>query len=110
MTTTKSLEWFRENYENIRINVDSVKYLEELQIAISTLGSQDLAQIVPQLQLEIIFDCFNTSDKYVPIILVVHCTTLLTVFNLLQLEELRCVSIQLVAGTSENMNLLEFVS
>lgn len=65
MTTAYNLDWFRGNFENIRIDVDRMKYLDELQITVSTLNSKDLALIASQLQLDIIFDCFNTSDKYV---------------------------------------------
>lgn len=59
----KSLEWFREILENIRVDVDRSRYLEELQIATSSLCASDLVAIVPNLQLNIIFDCLNTSEK-----------------------------------------------
>lgn len=65
MTTAYNLDWFRENFENIRVDVDRMKYLDELQITVSTLNSKDLALIASQLQLDVIFDCINTSDKYV---------------------------------------------
>lgn len=60
---TKSLEWFREILENIRVDADRSRYLEELQIATSSLNASDLVTIVPNLQLNIIFDCLNTSEK-----------------------------------------------
>lgn len=63
MTTAYNLDWFRENFENIRVDVDRMKYLDELQITVSTLNSKDLALIASQLQLDVIFDCINTSDK-----------------------------------------------
>lgn len=60
---TKSLEWFHKILENIRVDIDRSRYLEELHIATSSLNASDLVAIVPHLQLNIIFDCLNTSEK-----------------------------------------------
>ncbi|XP_065205852.1 26S proteasome non-ATPase regulatory subunit 5-like [Planococcus citri] len=59
----KNLEWFQHNFSNISVDVDRVKYLEELQIALSTSRKQDLTAIVANLQLGVVFDCLNTTDK-----------------------------------------------
>lgn len=59
---TLDLNWFHENFENIRINDDRGKYLEELQIAVSNLSQSDLMQLASELQLGIVFDALNTRD------------------------------------------------
>ncbi len=58
-----NIEWFREIFENIRVDVDRLKYLEELQIAMSAHTSSDLSSVVPNLPLNVVFDCVNTTDQ-----------------------------------------------
>lgn len=59
----KSLEWFRNNFNSLSVDPDRLKHLEELQIAVSTSNTADLKPIVSELQLGIVFDCLNTSEK-----------------------------------------------
>lgn len=59
----KSVEWFQNTIKNISIDIDRVKYLEELKIALIACSESELSAIKPHLDLEPIFDCLNTTDK-----------------------------------------------
>ena len=61
--TVGSITWFQNILSNIQNEVNVIDNLSEFKIRLIALNSSQLPQIAQSLDLTIIFDSINSSDK-----------------------------------------------
>jgi hypothetical protein len=61
--TIENISWFHNIFNDIHNESKTVENLKELKIALSAMSPTHLAQLTPNLDLNVIFDSINSSDK-----------------------------------------------
>nr|CAD7589999.1 unnamed protein product [Timema genevievae] len=63
MRTIENFEWFRDTVAELTNDLERIRLLSELKLAISSLNSSQLKLIANSIPLEVLFDCLNSSEK-----------------------------------------------
>lgn len=60
-----NLEWFQKTVRDLPTQLDAKETVSSIKIALTGLSSTERKQIAENVQLSEVFECINSTDRYV---------------------------------------------